>query len=174
MTRRCRNNSSCEGNSRSSIGFPGLSTSGLPCFFFLRRFRADPEVLPRCNPYLAACAARRVLPPFGQSPCPKHHRISLRTSLGSLSRASGCLSTFRIPSPCGREPPRRPIVGPFRPVSSSPRRRAALAANGRASPRATVRVVFLWDRSQWDHLAALGETELRRALADGPLQVGIG
>src|SRR6516225_7558336 len=46
--------------------------------------------------------------------------------------------------------------------------------NGRASPRATVRVVFLWDRSQWDHLAALGETELRRALADGPLQVGIG
>jgi len=115
MTRRCRNNSSCEGNSRSSIGFPGLSTSGLPCFFFLRRFRADPEVLPRCNPYLAACAARRVLPPFGQSPCPKHHRISLRTSLGSLSRASGCLSTFRIPSPCGREPPRRPIVGPFLP-----------------------------------------------------------
>src|SRR6516162_7009398 len=35
------------------------------------------------------------------------------------------------------------------------------------------RCVFV-DRSQWDHLAALGETELRRALADGPLQVGIG
>ena len=116
-TRRCRNN--------SSHGAKHLSLEHqVSAFIDWRLSSADPEFWHACNPCLAACATRRVLSPLGQSPCPKRHRNVSRTTLGALmSMETDVSSTFRIPCPCGREPPRRPIVDP-RPVSPSPRRRA--------------------------------------------------